>query len=108
MSAIPCTKLSAVLLTAADPAVAQHFSRQDIYIYQGDTWGVMVDVTNEDAYMVPDRVGLTRVTRATGNKVWSNKTAVRFLCTNNRFVYAADAQGRLLVLDYNRGTELSR
>jgi hypothetical protein len=67
-----------------------------------------VDVTNEDVYVVPDRVGLTRVNRASGKGVWSNKAAVRFLSTNYKFVYANDAQGRLLILDYFRGTELAR
>jgi outer membrane protein assembly factor BamB len=65
-------------------------------------------VTNEDVFVVPDRIGLTRVDRATGRGVWSNKVAVRFLCTNYKFVYANDAQGRLLLLDYFRGTELAR
>ena len=30
------------------------------------------------------------------------------LATNNRFVYALDRMGHLLVLDYDRGKELAR
>jgi len=58
--------------------------------------------------LCPVRSGLTRVDRLSGKGVWSNKTAVRFLSTNFKYVYANDVFGNLLILDYNRGTELAR
>lgn len=66
------------------------------------------DVTDRDVFVAPDRSGLFRVDRATGEEVWQNRKAERFLAANPRFVYALDRQGNLLVLDYLRGTELAR
>jgi outer membrane protein assembly factor BamB len=66
------------------------------------------EVTDRDVFVVPERSGLTRVDRELGKGLWSNKAARRFLCTNFKYVYANDAHGKLLVLDYERGTELAR
>lgn len=64
-------------------------------------------VTDEDVYITPERSGLYRLERASGQLVWQNRQAERFLAMNAKFVYAADASGRLLVLDRARGTQLS-
>jgi outer membrane protein assembly factor BamB len=63
-------------------------------------------VTNEDVYITTDRGGLRRLARATGQAVWQNKAADRFLAVNPRTVYATDHAGRLLLLDRDRGTQL--
>jgi outer membrane protein assembly factor BamB len=63
-------------------------------------------VTDKDVFVVSDRRGLFRVNRSDGKVVWRNTTAQRFLAANPKFVYAADRIGRLLVLDYARGTQL--
>jgi outer membrane protein assembly factor BamB len=64
-------------------------------------------VTEQDVYVVAERKGMARVLRDTGDLVWRNQAADRFLAANPKFVYAADRSGRLLVLDRNRGTTLS-
>lgn len=64
-------------------------------------------VTNEDVYVAPKDSGLYRIDRSTGQTVWRNLDARRFLANNPKFVYAADRNGRLLVLDRARGTTLS-
>jgi outer membrane protein assembly factor BamB len=64
------------------------------------------EVTDKDVFVVPDRRGLFRVDRATGREKWRNRAAQRFVAVNDRFVYAFDRLGRLLVLDYKRGTQL--
>jgi outer membrane protein assembly factor BamB len=66
-----------------------------------------VSVLDESVYMSVDRSGLYRVHRNEGDEVWFNEDAARFLASNMKFVYAADAQGRLLVIDRARGTTLS-
>ena len=73
--------------------------------------------TAKDVYVTSDREGLARVDRESGDAVWripsgrsfvtANPQADRFLAANNRFVYATDASGRLLVLDHKRGIRLS-
>ncbi|MCI0643242.1 MAG: PQQ-like beta-propeller repeat protein [Gemmataceae bacterium] len=65
------------------------------------------EVTDKDVFLVSDRAGLYRVDRASGREVWLNKQAERFLSANQKFVYARDRTGRLLVLDYARGTTLA-
>jgi outer membrane protein assembly factor BamB len=65
-------------------------------------------VTDRDVFVTPDRSGLFRVDRASGDEVWRNRKAERFLAANPRFVYALDRLGNLLVLDYARGTELAQ
>jgi outer membrane protein assembly factor BamB len=79
-------------------------------------------VTDDDVFLTSERGGLTRLNRRDrevrapgrdriyfgGEVVWRNAAARRFLATNDRFVYAADRLGRLLVLDYDRGTLMAR
>jgi outer membrane protein assembly factor BamB len=70
-----------------------------------------------DVYVTAERDGLTRVDRETGEALWrvphgrlvreSNPEADRFLAANNKFVYAADRTGRLMVLERRRGITLS-
>jgi outer membrane protein assembly factor BamB len=66
-----------------------------------------VAVLDESVYLSIDRAGLYRLKRTDGSEVWRNQDAARFLATNMKFVYAADPQGRLLVIDRERGTTLS-
>lgn len=63
-------------------------------------------VMDEDIYVTPERIGLYRLDRATGEQRWRHPEAMRFLAANRKYVYAADRAGRLLVLDRERGTEL--
>ncbi|MFM7152065.1 MAG: PQQ-binding-like beta-propeller repeat protein, partial [Gemmataceae bacterium] len=73
--------------------------------------------TEKDIYLSSESEGLTRLDRATGEVKWkvgrpngwfdSNPVADRFLAANNRYVYATDHSGRLMVLDRNRGSGLS-
>jgi outer membrane protein assembly factor BamB len=70
-----------------------------------------------DLFFTSDRDGLTRLDRVTGEPRWrfpharvpyeGNPNADQFLAANDRFVYATDDSGRLLVLDRKRGTQLS-
>jgi outer membrane protein assembly factor BamB len=74
-------------------------------------------VTEQDIYVVAERNGMTRLDRATGQPMWripvrgglneNNSAADRFLAANTKYVYAADASNRLLVLDRRRGVTLS-
>ncbi len=74
-------------------------------------------VTEQDIYVVAERNGMTRLDRATGQPMWripvrsglseSNMAADRFLAANNKYVYAADASNRFLVLDRRRGVTMS-
>jgi outer membrane protein assembly factor BamB len=74
-------------------------------------------VTEQDIYVVAERNGMTRLDRTTGQTMWripargqlaeSNIAADRFLAANTKYVYAADASNRLLVLDRRRGVTLS-
>jgi hypothetical protein len=43
-----------------------------------------------------------------GEGLWNNRSADRVLAVNPKFVYAMDRVGRLLVIDRQRGRELSR
>jgi outer membrane protein assembly factor BamB len=63
--------------------------------------------TDGDVYVSTFRVGLFRVDRDSGEPVWLNKRAVRFLAANQKLVYAADRDGKLLVLDLARGRTLA-
>jgi outer membrane protein assembly factor BamB len=63
--------------------------------------------TDEDLYVTAARGGVSRLNRATGDQVWRNPTAVRFLAVNPKFVYAVDRLGRLIVLDRALGTTLT-
>lgn len=60
-------------------------------------------VTDNDVFVSAEGAGLYRVDRINGDTMWRNREALRFLSTNNRFVYATDRRGRLLVLDYATG-----
>jgi outer membrane protein assembly factor BamB len=70
-----------------------------------------------DVYVTSDREGLARIDRETGDSLWriprggalvpANAEADRFLAANDRFVYATDPSGRLVILDRKRGTRLS-
>jgi hypothetical protein len=66
-----------------------------------------VEVTDADVYVTSQRRGLFRADRQTGDERWLNRTAERFLATNQKLVYALDAKGRFLVLDYARGNQLA-
>jgi outer membrane protein assembly factor BamB len=71
----------------------------------------------KDVYFTTEKEGLIRVDRETGEAMWripsggrileSNPGADRFLAANDRFVYATDPSGRLLILDHRRGNRLS-
>ena len=73
--------------------------------------------TAKDVYVTSDREGLARIDRESGDAMWripsgrsvmnANPQADRFLAANERFVYASDASGRLLILDRKRGIRLS-
>lgn len=64
--------------------------------------------TDADVFVVSSLAGMHRLHRDEGKLVWKNAKANLFLATNNKFVYALDAQRHLLVLDYHKGTTLSR
>jgi outer membrane protein assembly factor BamB len=63
-------------------------------------------VTDEDVWMMPERAGLYRVSRASGEVIWDNSKVEQFLAANKEMVYTLDARGHLLVLDRKRGTPL--
>jgi outer membrane protein assembly factor BamB len=65
------------------------------------------EVNDEDVFIAPQRPNLARVNRDTGERIWTNQKADRFLAANKKFVYAADPNGRLLILDKRYGTVLS-
>jgi outer membrane protein assembly factor BamB len=72
---------------------------------------------DKDVYVTSAREGLARIDRESGDSLWrlprgralvpANSDADRFLAANDRFVYASDPSGRLVVLDRKRGTRLS-
>jgi outer membrane protein assembly factor BamB len=73
--------------------------------------------TREDVYVVAHGAGMARLDRATGQPMWrlprngvmytATLDVDRFLAANPKFVYAADASGRLVVLDRATGLRLS-
>jgi outer membrane protein assembly factor BamB len=63
--------------------------------------------SDEDLYITSERNGVMRLVRTTGEVVWSNPGAVRFIASNPKFVYALDRTGKLVVLDRSRGTTLT-
>jgi outer membrane protein assembly factor BamB len=65
------------------------------------------EVNDEDVYIAPKRPNLARVNRESGEKIWTNQKADRFMAANKKFVYAADPNGRMLILDKKYGTVLS-
>ncbi|MFO0876760.1 MAG: PQQ-binding-like beta-propeller repeat protein [Gemmataceae bacterium] len=72
---------------------------------------------DRDVFVTSSREGLARLDRVTGEALWriprgsevldANPDADRYLASNERFVYASDPSGRLLVLDKKRGVRLS-
>jgi len=74
-------------------------------------------VTDADVYVTVDRKGLVRLDRENGEPQWklpfgrgstdAVAEAERVIAVNNKFVYAADRAGRLLVLDRATGKQLS-
>jgi outer membrane protein assembly factor BamB len=64
-------------------------------------------VNDQDVYLSPAGSGLYRLLRETGQLVWHNDTAERFLASNPKFVYATNRSGMLVVLDQRRGRYLS-
>jgi hypothetical protein len=65
------------------------------------------EVNDDSVYITPERSGLYRLDRETGQTVWQNFDAERFRAANPKFVYATDRSGRLLILDRARGTQLA-
>jgi outer membrane protein assembly factor BamB len=66
-----------------------------------------VRTTDADVYLTAQRRGFFRVDRQSGEEHWLNPTAERFLAATQKYVYALDPKGRLLVLDYARGSQLA-
>lgn len=64
-------------------------------------------VAGEDVFVLPERGGLVRLSRATGETIWQSPRAERFLAANPKFVYATDQFGRLVVVDRASGAHLS-
>src|SRR5262249_35916306 len=63
--------------------------------------------TETDLFVVVIPGGLTRVNRTTGELIWQQPDAGRFLAANPKFVYATALLGKLLVVDRSRGIGLS-
>ncbi len=66
------------------------------------------EATDRDLFVTPRGQGLYRIERDLGQVQWQNRTAHKFLATNQKFVYALDKTGLLLLLDYDRGTILAQ
>lgn len=64
------------------------------------------EVTDDDLYLSPERGGMYRLQRRTGDTLWNQPNAEQFLSHTKKRVFATDRQGRLLILDRNRGTLL--
>jgi outer membrane protein assembly factor BamB len=64
------------------------------------------EVTDDDVYLSPERGGMYRLQRRTGDALWNNPNAVQFVSHTQKRVFATDPHGRLLILDRNRGTLL--
>jgi len=64
-------------------------------------------VTDTDIFVTADKVGMYRLVRETGEAVWLNPRAERFLSSSPKFVYSLDAKGNVLILDALRGTTLA-
>src|SRR5262245_12916990 len=73
----------------------------------GGPLGERPAVTDDGVFAVAENDGLHRIDRDRGDAIWRAPWIARFLAANSRFVYALDPQGRLVVLDANRGTRLS-
>jgi outer membrane protein assembly factor BamB len=64
-------------------------------------------VTDRDVFVTSVGRGMARVDRDNGEPRWRNRQAEKFLAANQKFVYALDRRGRLLVLDHARGVEMA-
>jgi outer membrane protein assembly factor BamB len=62
-------------------------------------------VTDDDVYITTSG-GLRRLDRRTGQAIWHNRAADRFVAANPKVVYATDRSGHLLLLDRARGTQV--
>lgn len=62
------------------------------------------EVTDEDLYIAPEGAGLFRINRLTGETLWKNKAASRYLSSNKKFVYAVDRSNKLLIIDRALGS----
>src|SRR5205823_3061987 len=56
-------------------------------------------VTDKDVFVTPAKAGMFRLDRLSGEPRWNNKEAIKFLASNQRFVYVFDKFDRMLVLD---------
>ena len=63
--------------------------------------------TDADVFVHASKGGMYRLERASGKVKWSSADGVKFLATNQRFVYSLDRFGKMLVLDYERGKTLA-
>jgi outer membrane protein assembly factor BamB len=63
--------------------------------------------TDEEIYLAPERGGLYRIDRLTGQDTWRNLDVQQFLAENKAFIYALDPNGKLVLLDRARGTILA-
>ncbi len=105
----------------ADDAVVYSINLDNGKLHWRHTTGTAVTRTpvalEKDVFITSLREGMARVDRESGDSVWkivrgrevspANPDADRFLAANDRFVYANDFSGRLLILDRKRGTKLS-
>jgi outer membrane protein assembly factor BamB len=98
---VPCEDYFLYALDAATGRLVWRFAGQAPIVRKPEA-------TDQDVFVSPGKTGLVRLHRKSGEPEWKNKDAQRFLSTNQRFVYALDNQGKLLVLDYERGKELAR
>ncbi|MCS7045414.1 MAG: PQQ-binding-like beta-propeller repeat protein [Gemmataceae bacterium] len=65
------------------------------------------EVTDRDIFVTASGVGMYRLERETGRKIWLNRRAEQYLASNPKFVYAVDRQGFLLVIDAERGATMA-
>jgi len=65
-------------------------------------------VTDNNIFVFNDRKGMAMLNRADGTEIWRNKEADSYLAMSDRFVYAADRHGKLLILDIRKGTALGQ
>ncbi|HYV35907.1 MAG TPA: PQQ-binding-like beta-propeller repeat protein, partial [Gemmataceae bacterium] len=93
----------------------------DYYLYALDTYGNKLlwrfagqapivetpRATDADVFVKVSKGGIFRVDRATGEARWASKDAVKFLATNQKFVYALDSVGNMLIVDYLRGKTMA-
>ena len=81
-------------------------------IWRAALGGIATDrpaALDDELYVTLDESRLVQLRRATGDEMWRNEDAARFLAANKKagFVYALDHFGRLVVIDRDRGTTLS-